>query len=365
MIAKNIKAQSFAGVVNYVIKKDAEVLKAEGVMALSAKSMITSFELQQSVRSEIKSPVGHIPISFVPEDKERMTNEFMLQLAEEYMQNMNIKNTQYIIVRHHDNPNEHIHIVYNRIDNNGKLITDKNDYKRNIATCKKLKDKYNLTYGKDKSRVKIDKLRGSERTKHEIFHAVKDEITSCRTFAELQNCLDLQGVSIEFKYRRGTNEIQGISFTKDNCTFKGSQIDRKFSYTHLNTTLNKNFKHRIPIALGGIKLADEQRTTLDDGKTIYIENMANKSGEIYNAWVKWSDEHDKLQFYKRDPDTLYQPTSQIQQPSQEQSQQDSSFISGGLGGIFDLPTDGGDDPEETQFRNRMQQQQRKKKGVKR
>ncbi|MFR9527539.1 MAG: hypothetical protein SNI45_05635 [Rikenellaceae bacterium] len=71
MIAKNIKSQSFGGSVGYVMKKDAEVLKAEGVMAMSKEDMITSFELQRSVRPEIKSPAGHIPISFAPEDRER------------------------------------------------------------------------------------------------------------------------------------------------------------------------------------------------------------------------------------------------------------------------------------------------------
>ncbi len=53
MIAKSIKAQSFGGCVNYVMKNDAELLKAEGVMAISAKAMITSFELQRSTRPDI------------------------------------------------------------------------------------------------------------------------------------------------------------------------------------------------------------------------------------------------------------------------------------------------------------------------
>ncbi len=136
MIAKNIKGQSFAGCINYVIKEDAEVLKAEGVMAMSRGDMIASFEFQRSSRSEIKSPVGHIPLAFAPEDKWRLTNDFMVKLAEEYMQNMGIRDTQYIIVRHNDTDHSHCHIVYNRIDNNRKLISDKNDYKRNVATCK-------------------------------------------------------------------------------------------------------------------------------------------------------------------------------------------------------------------------------------
>ena len=56
----------------------AELLEAEGVWADNAKDMIRSFAIQRSGRKEIKQPVGHIPISFSPEDKGKMTNDFML-----------------------------------------------------------------------------------------------------------------------------------------------------------------------------------------------------------------------------------------------------------------------------------------------
>lgn len=127
MIAKNIKGKSFKGCVSYVMNDTAELLKAEGVFADNIKDMIRSFAMQRSGRKEVKQPVGHIPMSFAPEDKARMTNDFMLQLAKEYMRGMEVKNTQYIIVRHHNTDNEHLHIVYNRIDNNLKLISVNND----------------------------------------------------------------------------------------------------------------------------------------------------------------------------------------------------------------------------------------------
>ena len=40
---------------------------------------------------------------------------------------MKITDTQYIIVRHQDREHPHVHIVFNRIDNNGKSISDRND----------------------------------------------------------------------------------------------------------------------------------------------------------------------------------------------------------------------------------------------
>lgn len=75
MIAKNIKGRSFKGCVNYVMNETAELLDAEGVFADSTKSMIRSFAMQRSGRKEIVQPVGHIPISFSPEDKHRMTDD--------------------------------------------------------------------------------------------------------------------------------------------------------------------------------------------------------------------------------------------------------------------------------------------------
>lgn len=159
MIAKNIKGKSFKGCVRYVMNDTAKLLEVEGVLAGTTEEIIRGFAMQRSGRKEIKQPVGHIPISFAPEDRERMTDAFMVLLAKEYMEEMGIKNTQYIIVRHHNSDNDHLHIVYNRIDNNLKLISVNYDYKRNIKVCKKLKDKHGLTYGKGKERVKREKLR--------------------------------------------------------------------------------------------------------------------------------------------------------------------------------------------------------------
>jgi hypothetical protein len=203
----------------------AKLLEAEGVLAGTKQDIIRSFAMQRSGRKEIKQPVGHIPLSFAPEDKERMTNDFMVQLAKEYMEEMGIKNTQYIIVRHHNADNEHIHIIYNRIDNNLKLISVNHDYKRNIKVCKKLKDKHGLTYGKDKERVKREKLRNPDKAKYYIHDAIKSVLSSCKNPADLRFSLEKYGIEIDYKFKRGSNEIEGVSFRYGNIAFKGSEVD--------------------------------------------------------------------------------------------------------------------------------------------
>ena len=320
MIAKNIKGKSFKGCVNYVMNDTAELLEAEGVFANNAKDIIRSFAMQRSGRKEIKQPVGHIPISFAPEDKGRMTNDFMMQLAHEYMQEMGIKNTQYIIVRHHNTDNDHLHIVYNRIDNNLKLISVNNDFKRNIKACKKLKDKYNLTYGKGKEKVKREKLNNPDKVKYLLYDVIKVILPYCTSEKEFQDYLQSKGVNVEFKRRRTTGEIEGISFSYDNVSFKGSQIDRKFSFGNLKKEFEKNLKIqqeqeekekketekkvKMPI-IRGVELTTEQSKILEGGGYIYLENMIQSNGkEQFSSYVFLNDEKTKVFFSKENPDAF-------------------------------------------------------------
>ncbi|MDU1892641.1 MAG: relaxase/mobilization nuclease domain-containing protein [Dysgonomonas sp.] len=337
MIAKNIKGKSFKGCVSYVMNDTATLLEAEGVFAGNTKDIIRSFAMQRSGRKEIKQPVGHIPISFSAEDKGRMTDEFILQLVKEYMQEMGIKNTQYIIVRHHNTDNPHLHIVYNRIDNGLKLISVNHDYKRNIKVCKKLKDKYNLTYGKGKEKVKREKLDNPDKVKYYIHDAIKSVLPTCKNPADLRFALKEYNIELEYKFKRTTREIEGVSFKYDNISFKGSQIDRKFSFGNLKKEFEKNIleaRKRVREELlqqqaeqktkqeaeekarkeaktaprntkiGGVEITSEQWQILKEGGFIYLENMKSSGGQIMSAYVFTDDKQEKVFVSKQQPDSF-------------------------------------------------------------
>lgn len=241
MIGKIVKGRSFKGCISYVIGNDeVKILAGEGVLETDTKSIINSFYMQSLLNPKLSKCVGHIPLSFSPDDKGRMTDQFMERLAKEYMKSMGIENTQYIIVRHGNTSHPHCHIVFNRVDNDGKTISDKNDQYRNEKVCKQLKDKYNLTYGTGKDKVKVQKLKGAEQTKYEIYHAIKTILPKAKSWQQFESLLDKQGISIEYKHKGQTNEVQGISFKKGEHSFKGSDVDRKFSYSKLDIILNDN-----------------------------------------------------------------------------------------------------------------------------
>ena len=239
MIGKLKKGSSFGGCIRYVTGKDeAKILASDGVLLGTNAEMTQSFELQRQLNPRIKKPVGHIALSFKPEDKPRLTDEFMAKIALEYMQMMGITDTQFLIVRHHNTDNPHCHIVYNRINNGGKLISDAHDYWRNEQVTKALKSKYGLTYGTDKSKTNTRKLRNAERAKYEIHNAIKSVLRTADCWEKFKSELTKRGVHLEFVYKdKEQTKIQGIRFCKDGYSFKGTQISREYSFGKLDARL--------------------------------------------------------------------------------------------------------------------------------
>ena len=245
MIGKLKKGSSFGGCIRYVTGKDeAKIIASDGVLLGTNAEITQSFELQRQLNPRIKKPVGHIALSFKPEDKPRLTDEFMANIALEYMQMMGIADTQFIIVRHHNTDNPHCHIVYNRINNEGKLISDAHDYRRNEQVTKALKSKYGFIYGTDKSNTNTRKLRNAERAKYEIHNAVKDALKGADSWQKFKNELAKRGVLLELVYKdKEQTKVQGIRFSKDGYSFKGTQISRDYCFGKLNARFERTENH--------------------------------------------------------------------------------------------------------------------------
>ncbi len=287
MIGKITKGTSFKGCISYVLgKQDARLLEVEGVLAEGIPAVVAGFQVQRMMNPDIMQPVGHISLSYAPEDAHKLTDEMMVLLAKEYMERMGIKDTQYIIARHHDQKHPHVHIVYNRIDNKGKTISDRNDRVRNVVVCKEMKEKYGLFFGKGKDRVRIHRLKGENRIRYEIYHAVKDALVRTCTWSQFVDELAIHGIQAIFKYKGKSDVVQGLSFSKDGFTFKASDIDRNFSYSKLDKQLSdgnafgKNLDRDNHIAdLPGNYRQDRRQHSPDISA---VENLASAIGGLFS-----------------------------------------------------------------------------------
>ena len=100
MIGKIRKGCSFSGCIRYVTQKDdAKIIASEGVLLGTAEEMARSFRWQCLLNPDVAKPVGHIALSFKPEDAPRLTDAFMARLAEEYLELMGKRTRRYSLLR--------------------------------------------------------------------------------------------------------------------------------------------------------------------------------------------------------------------------------------------------------------------------
>lgn len=228
----------------------------------------------------------------------------MVAIARGYMERMGIRDTQFIIGRHHDREHPHIHLLYNRVDNNGRTISDQHDRTRSTKICRELTEKHGLYVSSGKENVKRQRLREPDATKYRIYDALVRHVPHSASWNELQNNLRAEGIEIGFKTKGSTTQVEGVRFTMNNLSFNGSKVDRQFSYSKIDYALRQN--------------AREERQSL-------------------------------------------QPIQPVQLDRTEQHE--SSSLGNTIGSLFDLPIlSNGTDPEEEAFRRQMQRK-KKKKGI--
>lgn len=247
MIGKIIAGKSFAATVGYVIKEKSRILVAEGIEPPGVADMVRDFKDQTLLNPRIKNAVGHISLSFSAKDADKLTDPVMAKIAQEYMERMGIRDTQYLIVRHTDQPHPHCHIVYNRVGNNGQTISDKNIKIRNGKVCKELTAKYGLYYPKGKEQVRQERLREPDKTKYAIYDAINGSLPGCRSWDDLERRLQEQDIKTSFKYCGDTGQKQGVLFSKNGYTFSGSKIDRAFSFSKLDRHFSQAQKIVTPV----------------------------------------------------------------------------------------------------------------------
>lgn len=244
MIALLSKGSGFGGLVNYandIEHKQTNIIASDGVSLKNNKTITASFKAQARSNPKVKEYVGHVSLSFSPEDTRRMSDSLVREIALQYLHRMGIRNTQFVIFRHHDQPHDHVHIVYNRVDNNGNEIKSDSNFKKSAAITQILTREYNLTFGKGKEKVRRERLRGKDAAKYRMYDTLKAALEKCQDWKQLENYLNKEKITFRVTYR-ADGLAKGISFSDGKFSFAGSKIDKSMTYWNINKALVENCK---------------------------------------------------------------------------------------------------------------------------
>ncbi|MEO0373973.1 MAG: relaxase/mobilization nuclease domain-containing protein [Cyanobacteria bacterium P01_A01_bin.17] len=235
MIGKSSKGRGFYGTFRYVLEegqaekdKDAHIIGGN-MMGSDARELSKEAGEIRRIKPEIKQPVWHVSLSFPP--GEMLTDAQMQQASDRFLAEMGLPldRHQHLYVRHHDTEHAHVHLVVNRISDEGKVFDLHNDYYRIQSATRKLEQELGL---------QVTPERGANHADH-----LREHITeTAQQYPHLNDfCAHLtaSGITPVFTIRRG--KLSGLSYRYERSETRGSKLGNAYSFQGLQRHLGIHY----------------------------------------------------------------------------------------------------------------------------
>ena len=220
---------------------------------MDVDACMESFRPYLEANCRTTNTVFHVSLNPSPEDK--LTDEQLREIANEYMQKMGYGNQPYIVFKHKDIDREHLHVVSLRIDENGRKLSHDYEARRSMDILLSLEQKYGLhpsVKGQEQTdREGLRKVNYPEgNVKQQVSSVVRSCLRNykCSSYGELRTLLEQFNVSVE--ERTGTidgRNYAGIVYgamTEDGygvgTPFKSSKIGKDVGYRALQKYYEKS-----------------------------------------------------------------------------------------------------------------------------
>ncbi|SHJ85980.1 Relaxase/Mobilisation nuclease domain-containing protein [Tangfeifania diversioriginum] len=210
MVAKINIGSSLFGALSYNQEKvdagEAKVLCSNKVLLPTDKSLTLAFcmrSFENHLPKDIKTEKHVVHISLNPHPDDNLSDEQLSAIAQEYLDKMGYGNQPFVVYKHEDIDRHHIHIVSLRVDENGKKINDKFEYRRSKEITRELEQKYGLHPADKQSRCKTPQLPKVDykngNIKKQIANLTKELAGSYRfqSIGEYKTLLSLYNIGLE------------------------------------------------------------------------------------------------------------------------------------------------------------------------
>mgnify|MGYP000922289373 CR=1 FL=1 len=276
-----------------------------------------SFEPYLLANQRTENPVIHISLN--PDPKDKLSDEQLAQIAEEYMQKLGYGNQPFVVYKHEDIDRHHLHIVSVKVDETGKMIRDNFQHRLSMRICRNLEQKYGLIPANEKQKVEGYSLKAIDPKKGNVKQQIANVVRSVsqtwhfQSFNEYKALLSVYNVQVaEVKGEHRGKLYSGIVYAALNekgevfgTPIKSSKFGKQAGNDAIQKRIEKskgliktnNFKESskatITKALESCKSrADFEKQLLKNQISVLFRE--NESGRIYG--VTFIDHRQKFVF---------------------------------------------------------------------
>jgi Relaxase/Mobilisation nuclease domain len=253
MIGKQTKGRGFRKLLDYLESREDAKLIGGNMSGRNARELAREFKLSRQLNSDADRVVYHVSLSAAKGDK--LDDEKWSEIGDRYMKEMGFDANQFVIFRHHNTDDDHIHIAASRIRmDTGLLVHDSWDYVRSEKVLRQIEQDYDLVQVQG-SREKLNRTPSTGQIRRIIreqseFDSGKRDTPPERTIKEqIQQKIDnasvdnpqmpilimrlqVDGISVRTGFTRN-GKSKGISYEKDGQAFSGTQLGAAYTFPGL------------------------------------------------------------------------------------------------------------------------------------
>lgn len=312
MIAKVSKGSGFLGVLQYVMNEEkgrfltTNLITKDGV---TPKSFAQQLARTKELNGRVKKPVFHVAISL--EKDAKIDDKKFIELGNKFMKMYGFNapgkgETLYVMARHTDTNNPHIHIVASRIDTEGFAHNPSNDYKLINDITRKLEKEYGFKIvtntSKSSKEIPRNELKMAERIRSEggkyvnhrgrLINKIEPFLEPVgggkRPFKSFVRELHKQGVSIQFNTDKDVTRINGISFSYnykgEDIKYKGSALGKGYTWASIISKID--FKPDDMKMVEQIQNGERPGVNVSSSSSIDLHESENANAQGQNIGEK-------------------------------------------------------------------------------
>lgn len=264
MISKAKSIKGSVASVSYIQndKGEAYELARQGIASSKPNDIMKEFRMMQESNKRCENNMISMVIS--PSSEKKFSNPELKSILEEHLKHLKLDKNQYLATVHMSTGKPHIHVLVNRIDYEGRAVSDQFISKKSQDMSELIAKKQGLLTAKDWKKI-------NEQT----FLPVKDEIKNAHNFAssnsqsydEYKELMQNRGVKVIDSINKN-GELQGfkLAHKSSDLTFKSSEVGKHVGVKNL---LENKISFKQPLSPPYIKIINsiiEQTIKISQGR---------------------------------------------------------------------------------------------------
>lgn len=233
--AKSVRGSSQA--IDYILndKGQAVELDRNGLVGTDGKEILRELRMVQQENASCYN--NTITIVLSPDSKQGDYSAEELKIfLHKHLDNLGLKDHQWIATIHNSTDDKHIHIIANRIDAQGTALNDSFISRRAQDSAEKIAKEHGYTTAKE---VSLDKKTRTKGLKKEIEKSIIQSKSKSKTFDEFCSHMRAFGFEVKPNYN-SKGALFGMRIEGQGETFKLSDINRKLKHYHFADILPKD-----------------------------------------------------------------------------------------------------------------------------